>query len=289
MKITFGSLILFFALTLISHTVLAHPGIGIVSDSKGNIYYTDLTHVWKIDLQGKKSIFVENVHSHELYIDDKDILYGEDEWYEEDKDRWGYRIWCKGPTGELMQKFDDVYGQLKNNTLIRDENYNTYWPLKVNGKEQLMRTDTDGKSAPLSTRLFNDIRWMYYSKQNKLVYVVDNLSLYTVNQRGMVLTIFKDLKDKKREPFFGVDDRHYVYGMCTSKDSDLYLAVFGAQKVLRVGNDSKVSTIYTSPAGWSPCGVTIDKFENGWILESSDQGKIRVVKINRKGERKIYP
>ena len=28
----------------------AHPGIGIVMDDDGNVFYTDLTHVWKISL-----------------------------------------------------------------------------------------------------------------------------------------------------------------------------------------------------------------------------------------------
>ena len=40
---------------LISIVVAAHPGIGIVKDSKGNIYYTDLKQVWKIALDGSKT------------------------------------------------------------------------------------------------------------------------------------------------------------------------------------------------------------------------------------------
>ena len=60
----------------------AHPSIGLVSDSRGNIYYTDLVHVWKITPDGERSIAVKDVHTHELYIDDIDDLYGEHEWYE---------------------------------------------------------------------------------------------------------------------------------------------------------------------------------------------------------------
>lgn len=32
-------------LAFLCSAVAAHPGIGIVRDSKGNIFYTDLTHV----------------------------------------------------------------------------------------------------------------------------------------------------------------------------------------------------------------------------------------------------
>ena len=41
-------------LFLISLKIVAHPGIGIVKDSKGNIYYTDLKQVWKISSDGSK-------------------------------------------------------------------------------------------------------------------------------------------------------------------------------------------------------------------------------------------
>jgi len=47
-----------------TNSVWAHPGIGIVKDSRGNIYYTDLSRVWKIGADGKKSAVVNNVHTH---------------------------------------------------------------------------------------------------------------------------------------------------------------------------------------------------------------------------------
>ena len=62
---------------IVMATIQAHPGVGIVNDSKGNIYYTDLKHIWKIDTLGRKSIAVPHVHSHELYMDEHDNLYGE--------------------------------------------------------------------------------------------------------------------------------------------------------------------------------------------------------------------
>ena len=58
-------------------SALCHPPVGIVIDSKGNIFYSDLNHVWKIARDGTRSIAVENVHTHDLYIDKNDNLYGE--------------------------------------------------------------------------------------------------------------------------------------------------------------------------------------------------------------------
>ncbi len=70
-----------FILFLLPSIGLAHPGVGIVKDSKGNIYYTDLKQVWKI-ANGKKTVVVPNVHTHELYFDKNDNFYGEGGYYD---------------------------------------------------------------------------------------------------------------------------------------------------------------------------------------------------------------
>ena len=96
----------------------AHPGIGIVMDSKGNVFYADLTHVWKITPDGERTIAVRDVHTHELYIDTHDNLYGEHEWYEgEATDKWSNHVWCLFNDGVLKKTIPDVEGFLDNNTL----------------------------------------------------------------------------------------------------------------------------------------------------------------------------
>src|SRR5688572_14730059 len=98
MKATF---IVFCSLLITSFTY-AHPGVGIVQDSKGNIYYTDLVHVWKISPEGKKTIAIRNVHTHELFIDKNDDIYGEHTWYNGEKlNTWGYYAWCLRTNGKL--------------------------------------------------------------------------------------------------------------------------------------------------------------------------------------------
>src|SRR5687768_14576067 len=78
----------------------AHPGIGIVCDSKGNIFYTDLSQIWKIGADGKKSIAVPGVHSHEISIDAADNIYGEHIWYNGERlNTWGHYVWKLSSTG----------------------------------------------------------------------------------------------------------------------------------------------------------------------------------------------
>ena len=153
---------------------VAHPGVGIVIDTKGNIFYTDLTHVWKITPDGSHEIAVRDVHTHELYIDSEDNLYGEHEWYEgEATDKWGNYVWRLSSEGVFEKTIDDVEGFLDNNTLVRDLQGNSYWAIKMNGYEQVMRHNPDGSDILATDHHFDDIRWMYYSKHDSHLYIVD--------------------------------------------------------------------------------------------------------------------
>lgn len=78
----------------------AHPGIGIVVDSLGNVFYTDLKQVWRMSPDGKIEVAVSGVHTHELYLDASDNLYGEHLWYEGDRTgKWGHYVWKRSPKG----------------------------------------------------------------------------------------------------------------------------------------------------------------------------------------------
>jgi len=97
-------LIVLLVLGLPLRRAAAHPGTGIVRDRRGNVYYTDLVHVWRITRAGHKSVVVHNVHTHELAIDSLGNLYGEDSRYlssGEGDDRYRHRVWrlhCVGST-----------------------------------------------------------------------------------------------------------------------------------------------------------------------------------------------
>jgi len=60
----------------------AHPSVSIVIDSGGNVYYSDLEQVWRVAPDGSKTVAVPHVHTHELFLDPQDNLYGEHLWYE---------------------------------------------------------------------------------------------------------------------------------------------------------------------------------------------------------------
>ena len=70
----------------------AHPGVGIVQDRRGNVFFTDLKRVWRITADGRMSVWVPDVHTHELCLDAEDNLYGEHLWGE--GGGWRHRVLC---------------------------------------------------------------------------------------------------------------------------------------------------------------------------------------------------
>ena len=276
-------LLLFGALTL-----QAHPGIGIVQDTQGNIFYTDLVHVWKICPDGERSIAVRDVHTHELYLDADGNLYGEHEWYEgEATDKWGNYVWCLTTDGKFQKVIPDVEGFLNNTTLVRDPDGNSYWSNKVEEGYILMKESPDGVSDYHSRHIFQDIRWKYFSKDDGNLYIVDHLSIKRVDSLGKVEVIAEDLKEG-RSLFSRVQDRHYVFGLWTDPSKDLYVALYGAKKVKKISPDGQISTVFESEGRWSPCGGLTAKDGTMWIMEFSNRNKVRVHSIGSNGVQKTF-
>ena len=282
-------LIVFFLCFICNSTMLeAHPGIGIVMDSKGNVFYTDLNHVWKISTKGERSIALRDVHTHELYIDEADYLYGEHEWYEgELTDKWGNYVWRLSNDGVFEKIIPDVEGFLDNNTLVRDHENNTYWVEKSDEHDILKKQTLSGQNCFVTHHQFEDIRWMYFSKHDNNLYVVDHLTIKKVTPDGNVIIIADNLKEAKIS-FDGVADRHYVYGMWSDEKKNLYVAVYGAGHVKKINPNGKLTTIFESDTFWSPCGGLMNPDGTHWIMEFSKRNRTRVRKITKDGKHTLY-
>ncbi|NRB47790.1 MAG: hypothetical protein HRU41_08945 [Saprospiraceae bacterium] len=261
----------------------AHPGIGIVMDSQGNVFYTDLTHVWKITPTGEHTIAVQDVHTHELFVDEADNLYGEHIWYEgEATDKWGHFIWCLSSDGSFEKVVEDSEGFPKDNSLRRDVEGASYWSEKADDGEMLNRTSAFGKVQRHSAHKFNDIRWLHVPGRIGEVYVVDHLQLKRVTNNGEVTILSANLKEGK--PLFSfVRDRHYVMGVWTDLQHRVYVALFGGKKIKRISPDGTSETIYQSKGSWSPSGGLVASDGSLWVLEFSTGNEARVKRIAPNG------
>src|SRR5919202_429557 len=87
---------------LLADSVSAHPAWAIVVDRNNQIYFSDIEAIWKIDAQGKLSVFragVSGRHTHDLNIDEARNLYGADNSYEPATQRFFGAIWKMTPQG----------------------------------------------------------------------------------------------------------------------------------------------------------------------------------------------
>jgi hypothetical protein len=270
-------LILFFSVTSGS----AHPGIGIVCDSKGNIYYTDLKQVWKITPDGKKSVVVPNVHTHELYIDANDDLYGEHLWYNGEKlNTWGYYIWCLRHDGTLTKVKESTEGFRTDYSFVRDSAGNMYWVEQFTAS-RFKKKAPDGTITTIAEGKFRDIRWSYCTK-NGIYYFIDLDRLYKLTPDGKFTLITDKLDDAPTVLGFLNDKRHRVYGIWTDTQDNIYVALLAAKKVKRISPDGTVQTVVHTREPWSPTGGVFDKEGNMWLLEGSITNECRARKITAK-------
>ncbi len=145
--------IIFFLFCLATGTSLAHPGIGIVKDSKGNIYYTNLEHVLKISADGRKTIAVKNVHTHQLYMDKQDNLYGQHSMYSgEATNEWSHYVWKLNAKGKLDTIIKHTKGfYIENFSFVQDDAGNLYL---INSKEDRIIKSSAKKNSSVSYRRF---------------------------------------------------------------------------------------------------------------------------------------
>ncbi len=276
------------SLLLISSAAGAHPGVGIVMDSKGNVFYTDLKQVWKIDVQGRKSIVVRNVHTHELYLDEADNLYGEHLWYNGERfNTWGHYVWRYSAEGAFEKIIPDTEGFLSNYSFVRDHHGNMYWADRQTDCQHLVKKDHNHTITKTDKPCFGNIRWMT-STSNGTVYLIDLYDLKKVDPLGRVTTVASLLQEIRFPQSMTTPDPHYVMGLSVDSNENVYVAVYGARKVKKITGAGRIFTVAETSMSWSPTGVLSAPNGDLWILECSPTNAVRVERITTDSRRIIY-
>jgi hypothetical protein len=269
--------------------VRAHPGIGIVKDSKGFIYYTDLLHVWKI-ANGRKKIVVPNVHTHELHVDKADNLYGEGGYYDDKEKKFYHYLWRYGKNGRL----DTVIGMREaykqhNFSLARDKDGNEYYI-----KQFLINPDTNriyqkprgGKERIWASGNFKGVRWLHPQDDGSLLYVFNN-ALYRVKNKGEVQLVKNGLAND-RPSFRLAGNNRMVWGTWQDKHGNIYVAVFSDGAVKKIDTKGNMITLYQSKRNWTPLHGVFDDQGRMYVLESSDKNEVRVTVAGPEGSKVIH-
>jgi hypothetical protein len=278
------------AFLLLTVSAAAHPGVGIVMDSRGNVFYTDLSQVWKVSPDGTKTVAVPGVHTHELFLDTADNLFGEHLWYEGDATgKWGHRVWRLSPDGAVADViparagFRDDYQDF---SFVRDRAGNMYWAAR--GKETVIRRRApDGTVADFSRNAaFQDVRWMTASPDG-IVYLIDGPDLREVAPDGTVTTRARDLKERSVTQIT-VGESHVLMGVWVDGRKNVYVAGYGARVVKKVTPDGRVSVVARTPFPWSPTGGMVAPNGDLWLLETSTTNRVRVQRITSDGRTHTY-
>lgn len=278
-------LLLLILLALPMQEARAHPGIGIVRDRQGNVFYTDLVHVWRITPAGHKSIAVPNVHTHELAVDSLGNVYGEDSRYlgGEGDDRYRHRVWRRSPDGRVTDIVPWRIGFWRDYGFVRDRAGAMYWiscpaqrcSIHRRAPTATSRAATTIVAAPGQFR--TRINWVAASATEPgVLYVVDGTALRRLDPSGGVTTV---------TPNVGT----LVMGLWPTVTGDVYVAVYGARAVVRVRiADGRVSTVARSPAPWAPSGVLVARDRSLWVLEYSTANTARVRRIAPDGTARVF-
>ncbi|MGH9492581.1 MAG: hypothetical protein ACRD2K_03690 [Terriglobales bacterium] len=288
-------------------SALAHPGWGIVVDSKGNVFYTDLAQVWKVEPSGKKSVAVPHIHTHELYLDAHGNLFGEHLWYVAEGEQWWRRVWRLSPDGKLedvipSRRLDKDWweGLAVDSSFVRDSAGNMYWPADLGKNQQVVmkrapdgsvtqlaggaKGDADGKGAAAR---FRRIDRMAPGPDGSL-YLLEEDRLRKVAPDGSVTTLARGLGEKSGA-MLAVEARHYLMGLWTDSSGNVYVANYGARQVKKVGPDGRVTVFLRARFPYSPTGGVV-WHGSTYVLEYMDAlDRPRVRKVSPQGEITTLP
>ncbi|MCC3151710.1 hypothetical protein Q3A66_01430 [Hymenobacter sp. BT770] len=246
----------------------AHPGWGIVLDRQGNVFYTDLENVWRIDAAGRKTIAVAHVHTHELAFDQAGNLYGEDSRYESGK--WRHRLWKRSPTGRISDVRPWTDGFREDYGIVRDAAGATYFLHHVEGQNnQVYQRTPSGQLR----RLVPNYKFPYIVNQlavapDNSVYVASGGELLRIDTKGNVRIVARNLAP--------TNGRHALMGIWPDARGNVYVADLEGRRYLRVRANGKVETLFQSPAPWQPTGIVQAANGSFWVLEySATQARAR--------------
>ena len=272
----------------------AHPGIGIVRDSKGNLYYTDLSSVWKQTPDGRRTIAVANVHSHELFMSAGDTLYGE-HLYTGSNETWGHYVWRRLPTGVVdtiirpragfLDDYDDFH-------FVHDETGTMYWADIAPDSNVIRKRIGAGKPVRVGVVPHGRPGWL--TAANGSVYGVADGVLYQFDARGAARVLARNLSESSAVPLyvrvvgFVIDlfrgsnlPDHDVGGIWLGHDASVYVAVPGGGVVKRVSPRGAVDVVARSDGDWTAVnGLTLP--DGGiLLLETGPNSAVRTRRLAR--------
>ncbi len=264
----------------------AHPAMGIVVDRKGQVYFSDLETIWKLDTNRKLTVFrpgVSGRHVHELTIDDQDNIYGEDISYESATKKWISDVWKMTPAGALTYIVAPTTDPPRAMTMWRDREGNTYFVDQNNHLKQrtlLLRRTPDGQVTTFAggayghrdgkgtDAKFSSVGGMAFGSDGSL-YLTDGISLRRVTMDGTVTTVASNLnvRTKEDKPMLFEGLYGSLAGLTVNSNGVVYLADAGNRRLLKITPDGKVEVALRADPPFFPNGAFATPSGDVYVLE----------------------
>ncbi len=261
--------------------VFADPGVGMVMDSKGNLFYTDLKQVWMIRADGTKSIAVPNVHTHELYVDAQDRLYGEHLWYNgEQLNTWGHYVWRHQANGVMERIKDSTAGFLEWYSFTRDGQGNQYY-LEKSIPAQFWKLDVAGKKTLLASKSWSGLGRLHVTAKGVLLFTHKG-DVYAIPPDDSLELVVKNAGELN--PVLN-DSSVTIWNIWSDSRRNMYIATGNVIK--KIDHRRLVTTIYQSGEGWYPVSGYVSATGDFWVMEYNTANEVRVNKISAEERKEI--
>lgn len=265
-------------LVLLSGKASAHPAWGIAVDRQGQVYFSDLKTIWKIDAQGKLSVFRAegDRHVHELNIDEAGNLYGADNSYEPETKRFFSAIWKMTPAGSFSYLLAPTENPPKGTSIWKDRDGNMYHFTNYPKRELLVLKRTPNGSLTALVGSTNAVRRYRQGSPYSFggtafgadgaLYFTNGSNVYKLTTSGILTPLARNLakENSKEKPAGGTP----LFGIAVDAQGNAFVADYGNQRVLKITPDNQITTLIRAEESWFPTGVTISGNEL-YILEHS--------------------
>lgn len=257
----------------------AHPPVSIVMDSQGNVYFSDLERVWKIGRDGEKTVVVDGVHTHELWMSGDDVLYGED--VTNIGELYRHRVWKRYPDGRVENDIDWREGyptKYNDYGFVKDEKGLLY--LLERDKREIQVVDAGNVVRVLDlSRHKGYLHWHTVHADGTVYITIGDALIRFKPAEDTGEVIATDLIERTAV-FSFLHDRHALMGLWTDDEGGVFVSVFSGQRVKYIAPDGSIQSIYRQRGQWSTVGGLVDKAGAHWLLEFSVTNKVRVRKID---------
>jgi len=267
-------LVMFIFLCPVEKVLHAHPSWGIAISANGDIYFADVLHngvgtVWKLDQQGNVSTVLTDFHAHNLQLDKEGNLWvSEDRWIQGEIEGEGQQTFLKiGPDGKketliFTEDRDEFFG----GGAVPGFNNDAYFGLN----NKIFRKPFEGNTSLLIDHEFDRLVTLYTDKYNNL-WITDksykNGTLFKWNTTNGLIEYAAQLLPKSPDnPIFTEDRFQLLFGIKVDGLGNVYVCENADRKVLKINQESEVTTFYQSAENWYPAGIAFYK-NSAYILE----------------------